>query len=118
MIVLMLDRVKPGLRGELTRWLIEPRTGVFVGNVSALVRDKLWDVVCERVDEGAAILIQTSRSEQGFSIRSVGEHNRRPVDWEGLTLIAVATERKKGRRGGGSLPTESEEPFDPESAED
>ncbi|MBA3516457.1 MAG: type I-E CRISPR-associated endoribonuclease Cas2, partial [Rhizobiales bacterium] len=31
MVVMMLERVSPSLRGELTRWLIEPKTGVFVG---------------------------------------------------------------------------------------
>jgi len=30
-----------GLRGHLTRWLAEVATGVFVGNPSARVRDRL-----------------------------------------------------------------------------
>ena len=42
MLVMVLENVPPSLRGELTRWLIEPRPGVFVGHVSALVRDRLW----------------------------------------------------------------------------
>ena len=39
MIVIALERVPVGLRGELSRWLLELRPGVFVGKVSALVRD-------------------------------------------------------------------------------
>ena len=35
MTVLILERVPATLRGELSRWMIEPRTGVFVGKVSA-----------------------------------------------------------------------------------
>ena len=33
MIVLILERVPVGLRGELTRWLLEAKAGVFVGKV-------------------------------------------------------------------------------------
>jgi CRISPR-associated protein Cas2 len=39
MVVLILERVPPGLRGELTRWFLEPQAGVFVGRVSAIVRE-------------------------------------------------------------------------------
>ena len=53
MVILLLERVSPSLRGELTRWLLEPKAGVFVGNVSALVREKLWTKACKSVgDEG------------------------------------------------------------------
>ena len=45
MIVMVLERVTPSLRGELTRWLIQPKTGVFVGRVSARVRDLLWEKI-------------------------------------------------------------------------
>ena len=45
MIVMVIERVPTSLRGELTRWLLEPRAGVFVCEVSALVRDKLWELV-------------------------------------------------------------------------
>ncbi len=53
MMVLVLERVPPSLRGELTRWLLELRAGVFVGTVSALVRERLWQLACERMGEGA-----------------------------------------------------------------
>ena len=40
MVVIILEKVSASLRGELTRWMIEPHTGVFVGHVSGMVRDK------------------------------------------------------------------------------
>ncbi len=46
MIVLILEKVPTSLRGELTRWLLELKAGVFVGKVSAMVRDRLWEHVC------------------------------------------------------------------------
>jgi CRISPR-associated protein Cas2 len=51
MVVIILEKVPVRLRGELTRWLLELKAGVFVGKVSAMVRDKLWQRVCEG-DEG------------------------------------------------------------------
>jgi CRISPR-associated protein Cas2 len=89
MIVIILERVSPGLRGELTRWLLELRAGVFVGRLSAMVRDRLWERVCAKTRTGAAILVQRADNEQGFSIRMWGLASRATEDFEGLTLIRV-----------------------------
>ena len=40
MLVMILEKVPPSLRGELSRWTIEPKTGIFVGKVSAMVRER------------------------------------------------------------------------------
>lgn len=87
MVVMILERVPLGLRGELTRWLIEPRAGVFVGQVSAAVRDRLWLKVCEKSRDGAATIIYNAANEQGFTIRNWGDPSRNVVDFEGLLLI-------------------------------
>lgn len=89
MTVLILERVSPGLRGEVTRWLLELKAGVFVGQVSAMVRDKLWDLACKEVQEGAGILVHATDTEQGFAFRFHGVPGRQPVDFEGLTLLRV-----------------------------
>ena len=52
MVIMLLERVSPGLRGELTRWLLELKAGVFVGRVSAMVRERLWARACEAMGEG------------------------------------------------------------------
>ena len=52
MVVMILERVPRSLRGELTRWLVEVDTGVFVGRVSAAVRELLWEKVVEKAGEG------------------------------------------------------------------
>jgi len=89
MVILILERVPAGLRGELSRWMIEPRTGVFVGIMSGLVRDKLWEKVESQARAGSALLIHTARTEQGFRVRLHGEPSRQPVEHEGLTLIRI-----------------------------
>ena len=90
----MLERVSPALRGELTRWLLEPRTGVFVGTVSAMVRDRLWEYACERIGEGGGILVYSSGNEQGFEMRLWGTPDRVIVDFDGLSLVRIPRERR------------------------
>ena len=41
-VVVVLTACPVGLRGDLTRWLLEISPGVFVGHISARVRDGLW----------------------------------------------------------------------------
>lgn len=89
MTVIVLERVPASLRGELTRWLLELRAGVFVGKVSALVREKLWEQVCTGMRGGAGTLVYSSDTEQGFAMRFWGETTRSVVDFEGLALIQI-----------------------------
>jgi CRISPR-associated protein Cas2 len=91
MVVLILERVSAGKRGELTRWLLEPKSGVFVGNVSARVRDKLWKMVCGDMapDNGGMLIYSTSETEQGFIIKTCGITGRTLVDIEGLFLVKI-----------------------------
>lgn len=86
MIVLVLTACPEGLRGHLTRWLMEVSAGVFVGKVTARVRDELWDRVVNLSGRGRAVMAYTARNEQGFALRNHG-HHWEPVDVEGITLM-------------------------------
>lgn len=88
-MVLILERVPTSLRGELTRWLLEPKAGMFVGTISAAVRDRLWEKVCGAMAGGAGILIHSSDGEQGFRVRFWGASARSMIDYEGLTLVQI-----------------------------
>src|SRR2546430_943351 len=112
MVILILERVPAGLRGELSRWMIEPRAGVFVGVPSGLVRDKLWTKVTKSARGGAALLIHSSRTEQGFTVRTHGDPLRHRVDIEGLTLVRIPS--RSPPAGGSSIG--EEEPVEEESA--
>lgn len=89
MTVIMLERVQILVRGEVSRWMLEPKAGVFVGRVSAMVRDKLWELICEKTKVGAGLLVYRTDNEQGFGIRSFGDTKRVLRDFEGLTLIQI-----------------------------
>lgn len=97
MVVLILQRVPASLRGELSRWMIEPRTGVFVGTLSALVRDKLWERIARNQSVGAAILLFRSNTEQGFAVRTAGDPDREMVDREGLMLVRIRADTRSRR---------------------
>lgn len=89
MIVIMMEKVPVSLRGEITRWMLELRPGVFVGTVSALVRDKLWDQICDKSKGGAVTLLQSAATEQGFVIRAHGDTARKVRTFDGLQLVTV-----------------------------
>ncbi len=90
MTLIVLIAVPPGLRGHVTRWLCEVAAGVFVGNPSARVRDRLWRLLEERVSEGQAIMIEPFNNEQGWAVRTAGHDRYVPVDLDGLMLLSRA----------------------------
>lgn len=89
MVVIILEKVPASLRGELTRWLLEPKTGVFIGKLSAMVRDKLWDQICRGTKGGGALLIHAVDNEQGYAIQTAGPTSRAIIDFEGLLLVRI-----------------------------
>ena len=76
----------PRLRGDLSKWLQEINTGVYVGNVSGRVRDAIWDRVCENLKNGRATMVFSANNEQRMDFR-VHNSGWVPVDYEGLQLI-------------------------------
>jgi len=84
--VLVVTACPAGLRGHLTRWLLEISPGVFVGQISARVRDLLWDRVRELAKDGRAILIYPARNEQRLEFK-VHRYDWQPVDFDGITLV-------------------------------
>ena len=96
MIVMVLEKVPTSLRGELTRWLLEVKSGVFVGHVSARVRDKLWGKCCQAKRVGGVTQIWSTNTEQRFTMRMCGNTQREVVDFEGLQLIRIPTGGQDG----------------------
>jgi CRISPR-associated protein Cas2 len=84
--VIVLTNCPAGLRGFLTRWLLEISAGVFVGNPSARVRDALWHEVQQYAGQGRALLTHTTNNEQGYTFRT-HDHAWHPTDHDGVTLI-------------------------------
>jgi CRISPR-associated protein Cas2 len=87
LMVLAVTAVPPSVRGAISRWLIEAAPGLYLGSVSARVRDELWMAVADVIGEGAAVCAFPDDSEQGYRLRTAGERRREPVDFDGLTLV-------------------------------
>lgn len=87
MLVIVTENAAEKLRGELTRWLLEVKAGVFVGKTSAAVREKLWEKVKQDREISGALLLYSADTEQGFRIELHGDPRRTVVDLDGLQLI-------------------------------
>lgn len=94
MMVLTLTACPQALRGHLTRWLLEVSPGVYVGNVTARVRDLLWQETVGNIGGGRAILVYSANNEQRLAFRT---HNNdwQPTDYDGITLMMRPNENGK-----------------------
>lgn len=86
MIVLCVTNCPPSLRGDLSKWLSEINTGVYVGKLNAKVREELWNRVCDHIKSGQATMVYSTNNEQGYAFLT---HNTTwvPVDYEGIILM-------------------------------
>lgn len=92
MTVIAMDNASAGVRGELTRWFLELKPGVFVGKVNVRIREFLWERICENSLADGAVMVCSASNEQGFEMRLTGMPKRRVMDFEGIQLISVNRE--------------------------
>lgn len=86
MIVLTMTNCPPKLRGDLSKWLLEINTGVYVGNVNARVRELIWKRVCENIKNGQATMVFPANNEQHMDFY-VHNTNWQPIDLDGIKLM-------------------------------
>lgn len=86
MVTVVVSACPPSLRGDLTKWLLEVDTGVYVGRVASRVKDMLWNRITRSIGTGRAVMIYSMRNEQHFEVLT---HNGlfNPVDFDGITLM-------------------------------
>ncbi len=84
--MITMTNCPPRLRGDLSKWLCEINTGVYVGNVSGRVRDALWNRVCQNLKSGQATMVFNAAGEQKMDFRT---HNTvwEAVDFDGIKLM-------------------------------
>lgn len=86
MVVITLTSCPQKLKGDLTRWLFEIDTGVYVGNLSARVRDELWERICDNIGSGRVSMAYSTNGEQKLDFRIKDDHWE-PVDYDGIRLV-------------------------------
>jgi len=95
MLVIVLENAPPRLRGRLSLWFLEVRAGVYVGNASARLRERVWTEIRENLIDGNAVMVEHAvSSEVGFRFRTAGQNRRIPVDWDGLQLVEFGPEKE------------------------
>ena len=88
MLVIVVESAPPRLRGRLGVYLIEVRTGVYVGDTSKRVREMLWDQVCFFCGDGNALMAWNTNTESGFDFVTHGKNRRMPVEMDGMKLVS------------------------------
>ncbi len=86
MVVITLTDCPAKLRGDLSKWMFEISTGVYVGNLSARVREELWERICGNAGNGRACMVFGTSGEQRMDFR-VCNTSWEPVDLDGLKLM-------------------------------
>lgn len=86
MIVITLTKVPHSLRGDLTKWYQEIQTGVYVGNVSARVRDLLWDRILQNIGRGEATMVYNAKNELGYQFKTTRK-DRDVINFDGIPLL-------------------------------
>lgn len=89
LVVISTTAVPDYVRGSLSRWLTEPAPGLYVGSMSARVRDQLWTQVSHAIGDGAAVCIHSDNTEQRYTIKTAGHRRRRVTDHDGLQLVTI-----------------------------
>lgn len=93
MMVIVVSRAPPRLRGRWAAWLLEIRAGVYVGDYSARTRDKIWDQVLGGLEDGDAVMVWRAPNDQGFDFATAGQNRRMPEDFDGLKLVKFLSQR-------------------------
>lgn len=91
--VITLKNSSPSLRGDLSKWMQEIATGVYVGNFNSRIRENLWSRVQETVGDGEATMSYAYRNEIGYSFLT---HNakREVIDSDGLPLVLLPIDKE------------------------
>ena len=87
LMLFITENVAAKLRGELTRWLLQLKPGVFLGTLSTRVGEKLWKRIKKNRDRGSAIWVRSMNNEQRFEIKTCGNTHWNLSDFDGLQLI-------------------------------
>lgn len=87
-LVVVTENVPPRLRGRMAIWLLEVRTGVYIGSASRRVREMLWERLAAGCEDGNVVMAWPSKTESGYEFQTLGQNRRQPVDFDGLRLVS------------------------------
>lgn len=86
--VIATESIPPRLRGRLSIFMLEIRSGIYVGSLSKRVREKLWEYIVADYEPGNVVIAWSTNSESGFEFQTLGENRRKSLDWDGIRLVS------------------------------
>ncbi len=92
MLVIVVENAPPRLRGRLAIWLLEVRSGVYVGKISRRVREMIWNTVEKGIEDGNAVMVWSTNTESGYDVMTLGKNRRIPVEFDGIKLVSFLPE--------------------------
>ncbi|KAA9302300.1 MULTISPECIES: type I-E CRISPR-associated endoribonuclease Cas2e [Aerococcus] len=92
--VITLSKTSASLRGDLSKWMQEISTGVYVGNFNRRIREKLWERVKENVGNGEATISYAAQNEIGYRFESYNT-SRQMIELEGIPLVFLPQMEEK-----------------------
>lgn len=100
--VITLKNCPLSLRGDLTKWMQEISTGVYIGNFNSKIREKLRERVVDSVGIGEATMSYAYRNEIGYNFQT---HNcsKIPINFDGIPLVLspkkISSEKLETKHG-------------------
>lgn len=88
MLVIASETIPARLRGRLAIWLLQVRAGIYIGNVSAKVREMIWEQCETFYEEGNIVMAWQTNTESGFDFQTLGENRRIPIEMDGVRLVS------------------------------
>lgn len=92
MTVITVSSAPMSLRGDLTKWMQEIATGVYIGNLNSRIREQLWQRVTQSVGRGQATISYATNNELGYQFVT---HQTRQINvsFDGIPLVMIPREQ-------------------------
>lgn len=98
LMMFITERIPNRIRGELMKWMLQIKPGVFIGTLSKRIGEKLWTKIQNSLRTGGAFWVISTNNEQKFNIHSCGETRWSVQDYDGLHLITHPILKKNSTR--------------------
>lgn len=86
MVVVIVSLCPPKLKGDLSKWLYEVFPKVYIGTISARVREHLWKRITSMIGSGKALMVFSAQNEQKMSYYTIGI-SWISQDYDGISLM-------------------------------
>lgn len=98
MTVVTISNAPMSLRGDLTKWMQEIATGVYIGDLNSRVREELWERITESVGSGQATLSYATNNELGYQFVT---HRTKQVNvsFDGIPLVMIPRDGSQQAEG-------------------